>query len=120
MEYTLVPQTGRLDRHVRRSYVRMSEGDSRHRISYALEEALRLASLPGEEEGRIYCFRRLSVAGIPGEAIRGVWLDRIQHMLSVWAALAVHGTDPSASTANTIYFNSQEEALETLLRNALR
>ena len=120
MEFALAGQARRLDRHVRRSYLRIGEPTSRHRISYALEEALRLVNLPGEDEGRVYCFRRVSLAGISGNAVRGVWMERVQKALGAWSARAVHGTDPSAGTADAIYFNNQEEALEMLLRDALR
>jgi len=119
MKSTFAPQTGRLDRHVRRSFLRVSEGVSRHRIAYSLEEALRLAALPGEEEGRVYCFRRVSLSGIPAEANRRVWMEQVQQVLGTLAAQAVHAGDPSASAANAVYFNNIEEALETLLRNAV-
>ncbi len=114
------PQTGRLDRHVRRSYLRIGEDASRHRIAYTLEEALRLASLPGEEEGRIYCFRRVTLSGVPAGAMRRIWVDRVQQTLGALAAQAVHGSSPQAGGADAIYFNNLEEALETLLRNTLR
>lgn len=114
------PQAGRLDRHVRRSYLRIGEDTSRHRIAYTLEEALRLASLPGEEEGRIYCFRRVSLAGVPAEAMRRIWVEQVQQTLNAMAAQAVHGASPRAGAAEAVYFNNLEEALETLLRNFLR
>lgn len=120
MESTLAPQAGRLDRHVRRSVLRVGEGASRHRIAYSLEEALRLATLPGEEEGRIYCFRRISLTGIPAEASRRVWAEQVQQLLGTIAAQAVHASDPNAGSANAVYFNHLEEALETLLRKAVR
>jgi hypothetical protein len=120
LQSTLAPQTGRLDRHIRRSYLRVQEGVSRHRISYSLEEALRLAVLPGEEQGRIYCFRRVSLSGIPAEANRRVWMERVEHALIAHASQAVHASHPRASAANAIYFNNLEEALGTLLADALR
>jgi hypothetical protein len=120
MESTFERHTGRLDRHVRRSFLRIDEGVSRHRIAYSLEEALRLAVLPGEQEGRVYCFRRVSLAGIPGDANRRVWMEQVQQVLGALAAEAVHAGDPHASAANAVYFNNIEEALETLLRNAVR
>lgn len=119
MQPTLAPQTGRLDRHVRRSYLRLDEGVSRHRIAYSLEEALRLAVLPGEEEGRIYCFRRISLSGIPAEANRKVWMERVEHALTAFASQAVHASQPRASAADAVYFNNLEEALESLLSNAV-
>ncbi len=88
--------------------------------AYSLEEALRLATLPGEEEGRIYCFRRVSLSGIPVEANRRVWMEQVQQVLGASAIQAVHASDPGAGSANAVYFNNIEEALEILLRNALR
>jgi hypothetical protein len=120
MESTFAPQTGRLDRHVRRSVLRVGEGVSRHRIAYSLEEALRLVLLPGEEEGRIYCFRRVSLSGVSAEANRRVWMEQAQRVLGTLAAQAVHAGDPHAGSANAVYFNNIEEALETLLHNAVR
>ena len=120
MQSTFAPHTGRLDRHVRRSVLRVGEGVSRHRIAYSIEEALRLAALPGEEEGRIYCFRCVSFSGVPAEANRRVWTEQIQQVLGTLAAQAVHAGDPGAGAANAVYFNNHEEALETLLRNAVR
>lgn len=113
-------QTGRLDRHVRRSVLHVGEGVSRHRISWSLEEALRLAALPGEEEGRIYCFRRISFSGIPADANRRVWTEQVQQVLGAMATRAVHASQLGAHEANAVYFNNLEEALEMLLRGAVR
>jgi len=120
MQSTFAPLTGRLDRHVRRSVLRIGEGASRHRIAYSLEEALRLATLPGEEEGRVYCFRRVSLSGVPAEANRRVWMEQIQNALGALAVQSIHASDPRAAAADAVYFNNIEEALETLLRNAVR
>jgi hypothetical protein len=116
----MVPRTarqlGRLDRYVRKSCLRAPDGASRCRLSHSLEEALRLASLPGEEEGRIYCFRRVNVSGIPAGADRGVWLDKVQHALRALAGHAVHADEPHAGAVDAVYFNGEQEALETVLR----
>jgi hypothetical protein len=120
MESMIGPQIGRLDRHVRRSYLQIGESASRHRITYSLEEALRLANLPGEDEGRIYCFRRVSLSGIPAEANRRIWIEAMQQLLTAMAVQAIHGTHPSAGESNAVFFNNRAEALETMLRQALR
>ncbi len=119
MNYGAVVQLDRRDRHVGRSYLRIAEASSQHRVAYAVEEALRLADLPGEEEGRIHCFRRISLSGIPANTNRRVWIERLQQVLGVAAAQALHGTDPRARSANAVYFHNREEALETLLRRAV-
>jgi hypothetical protein len=113
-------QPVRLDRHVSRTRVRMTTGVSQHRIAWSLEEALRLAHLPGEEEGRVYCFRRVSLTGIPAEALRPIWMEKVQQSLAALARRSVHGAEPGAVAADAIYFNNLEEALETLLRKTLR
>lgn len=97
----------------------MSPGVSQHRVSYSLEEALRLARLPGEEEGRIYCFRRVSLTGIQAKATRSIWMGHVQQTLTALSRKSIHGSIPNASAADAIYFNSLEEALEMLLHRAL-
>jgi hypothetical protein len=119
MESRTSPQLDRLDRHVRRTYLRVADEKSRYRATRCLEEALRLANFPDEEEGRIYCFRRVSLSGIPAQSNRKIWTDSVQKVLDSLAAQAVHGTDPRACVANTIFFHNNQEALETLLRRAL-
>ena len=79
-----------------------------------------LASLPGEEEGRVYCFRRVSLAGIPVDANRRVWGERVESLLAFMAAQAVHASSANAGASDGVYFNHIEEALESLLSSALR
>jgi hypothetical protein len=110
----------RLDRHVWRSFVRMSAGTSRYRATCALEEALRLSDLPGEREGRVYYFRRVSLGAIPAQASRLTWMERVQQTLGELAATAVHGSDPRAAAGNAVFFDNQEQALEAVLRRSLR
>jgi hypothetical protein len=120
MHSLLTVQTGRLDRHVRRSYLHLGAETSRHRVAFSLEEALRLISMPGEEEGRIYCFRRMSLNGVEAEADRRVWIHVVGRVMEELAAQAKHGSHPFAGSGNAVYFHSREEALEALLHVALR
>jgi hypothetical protein len=119
MDLHAAPALGRKDRHVRRSYVRIGAQVSRHRVAYALEEALRLVDLPGEDEGRVYHFRRLSVHSIPADASRTVWIDELQKSLSTLAQRAVHGASPLSYTSDAVYFDNEDEALEAILQAAL-
>jgi hypothetical protein len=116
----LTTQSGRLDRHVRKSYLRLGPETSRHRIAFSIEEALRLCTLPGEEEGRVYCFRRVSLGGMEADANRRVWIHAMGILMDEMATQALHGSHPFAGASNAIYFNSREEALESLLRKALQ
>jgi hypothetical protein len=120
MDTAAAPRLDRLDRHVWRSFVRMGAGTSRYRATCALEEALRLADLPGEREGRVYYFRRVSLGAIASQAGRQIWMDRVQRTLGELAATAVHGSDPRAVASNAVYFDNREQALEALLRRSLR
>jgi hypothetical protein len=80
---------------------------------------MRLASLPGENEGRSYYFRRLRVTGLPASGLRDVWLDKFQRALNDSAAQAVHAVDPRAAFAPSVFFRSEEEAREILLHRIL-
>jgi hypothetical protein len=117
---TSTRQLDRLDRNVLHSHVRLGEGVSRYRVESSLEEALRMAELPGEREGRVYFFRRVALNGVTGETNRRVWMERMQQALGSLAAGAVHGSDERAARSNGVYFDSREQALETVLREAIR
>jgi len=120
MESLRLPQLDRSDRHVRRSHVRISDSTARHQVAHRLERALRLISLSGESEGRVYFFRRVSLSGISANGPSKVWVDRLESTLGSLAEQAVHGSDPRAGSADAVYFHNYQEALELLLRQALR
>ena len=120
MDVRTVPQPrDRYDRHVRRTRMCISAGAPRHRLAFAVEEALRLASLPGEDEGRHYYFRHLRVTGLPMSGDRARWLEIFQRALIEQAAQAVHGSDARAAAAPAVFFRGEVEALEILLRRIL-
>jgi hypothetical protein len=106
----------RSSRHVRRARLCAAPDTPPRRLAARLEEALRLASLPGENEGRAYFFQHLRVSGLPADGDRRAWLSQFQGALEEEAAAAVHGADSRASSAPAIYFRSREEGLEILLR----
>lgn len=107
------------DRNVRRALVVAAADAPRHRLAFSVEESLRLASLPGEDEGRCYFFRRLRIGGLPPDGDRAVWLDRFQRTINTEASRAVHGADPRAAFASVVFFRNQLEALEILLHRIL-
>ena len=106
-------------RHVRRTRLCVHPGAPRHRLVSTIEEALRLAALPGENEGRTYYFRRLRLAGLPADGDRRAWLDAFQCALTKEASAAIHGTDPRADLAPAVFFRSRQEALEILLHRVV-
>ncbi|HXO17178.1 MAG TPA: hypothetical protein VN909_03330, partial [Candidatus Dormibacteraeota bacterium] len=99
---------------------RLTDRSARPRVEFALSEALRLVSLPGEEQGRVYYFRRVRVTGVPADGNRAIWLMRLQQALTESAQGATHGGDRRSRGSNVVFFDSREEALETLLGRALR
>ncbi len=106
-------------RHVRRARLSLSTGAPRNRLVASMEEALRLASLPGENEGRAYYFRRLRVTGLPPDGDRRTWLEAFQRALTEQASQAVHGNDSRADVATAVFFRSKLEALEILLHRVV-
>lgn len=108
-------QLERGDRSVRRLHMRLPAGESRTRVSFALEEALRLTVLPGEEQGRAYYFRRVALQGLPPTAPRSLWLNTCQQSLRSMAERAIHGRDARAARADAVFFHTQQEALEWFL-----
>jgi hypothetical protein len=120
MDVRTVSQTrDRYDRYVRRTRLCISAGAPPHRLAFAVEEALRLASLPGEDEGRYYYFRHLQVTGLPMSGDRARWLEIFQRALIQQASQAVHGSDARAAEAPSVFFRGEVEALEILLRRIL-
>ncbi len=109
----------RYHRHVRSARLCVAPQAPVHRLAFLIEEALRLASLPGENEGRSYYFRHLGVAGLPQDGERGQWLERFERALVREAQQATHGADPRAAFSNAVFFRGEPEALEILLRRLL-
>jgi hypothetical protein len=111
---------GRNDRHVRHARLCIDAGAPRHKLAFNIEEALRLCSLPGENEGRVYFFRRLFIGGLPEDGDRRAWLEVFQRALLEPAGRAVHGMDGAAPAANAVFFLNEQQACESLLVLILR
>jgi hypothetical protein len=103
------------DRSVERLHLRLPAGESQSRVSFVLEEALRLTVLPGEEQGRTYYFRRVAFQNLPLAAPRSLWMDTCQKSLGTLAERAIHGRDARAAEADSVFFLTQQEALEWFL-----
>jgi hypothetical protein len=116
----LQPRLQRGDRSVQRVRMRLPEGVPQFRVSFAVEESLRLATLPGEDEGRTYYFRRVSLPALPSAAPRSRWIEAFQSALHEIADRAINGRDPRALGADAVYFHSQQDALESFLALLLR
>jgi hypothetical protein len=108
-------ELGRNDRYVRRGRLSLSEDAPPRKLAMVAEESLRLCSLPGEDQGRVYYIRRLHVRELPEDGDRRAWLNAFQAALLQSASEAVHGSDPRAGATDAVFFRSQQEACETLL-----
>ncbi|MGB8908520.1 MAG: hypothetical protein WCC84_07195 [Candidatus Cybelea sp.] len=97
----------------------MKDRATHHRVTFSLSEALRLTNLPGEDQGRVYYFRRVLLGGVPADGNRNVWLARMRQVLMELAGAAVHGAGARAGEAEAIFFYNHEEGLEALLRRVL-
>src|SRR5580658_210804 len=105
-------QLGRTGRYVRKSRLSVGPSAPVHRLAFIAEESLRLCSLPGEREGRVYYFRRLHVRGLPEDGDRRCWFDAFQRALEAQAAQAIHGSSPLASRADAVFFRNELEACD--------
>jgi hypothetical protein len=114
------PLGARNDRNVRNCRLLVGPAAPIHKLTFTLEEALRLCSLPGENEGRVYYFRRVQVAGLPENGDRNLWFDAFQNALLACARNAVDGRLIDAARAEAVYFRSQQEACESLLDRIIR
>ena len=108
-------QLGRADRYVRRARLSLGAEAPRHKLTFMLEESLRLCSLPGEQEGRAYYFRYLRVEELPENGDREVWLSSFQQAVAKQAARAVPALLPGASASDAVYFLSEQDACEAFL-----
>jgi hypothetical protein len=108
-------QLERTDRYVLKARLSLRADAPQRKLAFMTEEALRLSSLPGEQEGLIYFFRRLHIGELPESGDRDSWLRCFQRALQEQAALAVHGSHAEAAGSDAVYFRSQQKACEALL-----
>ena len=109
----------RYDRRVRRARLSLPAHAPACHLAFTIEEALRLTSLPGENEGRCYYFRHLRVRGLPANGERQSWLTSFQSALEYQARRAVHGGAPRAAASDAVYFCGEHEALGILFHRVL-
>ncbi len=114
------PQLARDDRYVRHCRLRGCGQMSREQMAFLLEDALRLASLPGENEGRVYFFRKVSVRNLSARASRQAWTNAVGLALLDLAARAIHVSDDRAHSAEAVFFYNYQEALQLLLARILQ
>jgi hypothetical protein len=98
----------------------VSDPTESRRFAGIIEEALRLASLPGESEGRHYHFRYIRLGRIYRHESPSLIALRLGNEFLRLAAQAVHVEDPRAPDADAVYFQSPIEPLRLALRRLVR
>jgi len=90
------------------------------RTQSLVEEALRLTTLPGEDQGRVYVFRRLVFPSLNLRTDSRQWIGRCSaHLLSI-THQAVHAVDSQASAAPVVYFHTPQEPWRLFVTRLLR
>jgi hypothetical protein len=106
-----------MERSARRVHllrVRTSEPALSSRIQSWLEEALRLTTLPGEDQGRVYFFRRLRLPPLHALLPALEWIARCSEQLLAISRCAVHVTDAQSSHADAVYSRDANEPFRLL------
>ncbi|MEP7306038.1 MAG: hypothetical protein ABJA98_11020 [Acidobacteriota bacterium] len=106
-------------RHVRRLRVRTSDAAARLTVQTMLEEALRLTTLPGEDQGRVYCFRRLQLSTVDLRAGSEEWIDSCSSHLRSMGASAIPASAPAAAHADAVFFSDVQEPWRRLVARLL-
>ena len=108
------------DRRIRKLRLKVDHSSRVHRGSSLIEEALRLATVPGENQGRSYHFRYLNLGAIrPAENIIQV-TARLEMEFQRLVSQAVHVEDPQAETSVAVYFRSPLEPMRYVLARMAR
>lgn len=108
------------DRRIRKLRLKVDNSSRVHRGSSLIEEALRLATVPGENQGRSYHFRYLNLGAIrPAENIIQV-TARLETEFQRLVSQAVHVEDPQAETSVAVYFRSPLEPARYVLARIAR
>src|SRR3954469_26070903 len=107
-------------RHIARLRLRAPDGCERPRAQMLVEEVLRLTTLPGEDQGRIYCIRRLRLPPLdPADAAPG-WQRRCATHLLTIADQAVRAVDAGSERADTVFFADAHEPYREAVNRLLR
>ncbi|MDH5666839.1 MAG: hypothetical protein OEY86_02360, partial [Nitrospira sp.] len=85
-----------------------------------LEDALRTASMPGIEQGRLLLIRSVSLGLIYADKSAAVVARQLERQIADLARDAVHGRDPRAASAQAVYFHDRLDAVIVLIQQLAR
>src|SRR4051794_9359463 len=97
-------------RRVARLRLRASDRRERPRAQMLIEEVLRLTTLPAEDQGRVYCIRRLQFPPLDEGGAQPEWTARCATHLLTIANQAVRAIDAGSAHANVVFFADVHEA----------
>ena len=101
-------------RRVRMLRLAAADAGAANRGAFLIEDALRTASLPGGDGGRLLLIRRLALGHIrPGQSAASVALAIEQGVWRLGGTL-IHGADPAAVDSSVVYFRDRAEAATEL------
>jgi hypothetical protein len=103
-------------RHVRRLHVRAAADEDASRAATLLSDALRTATLPGADEGRLVIIRRLDLGRISASVPATTLALQIERVTSELLSHAVIYSDRAAETAAAVTFPSRSAAMVALAR----
>jgi hypothetical protein len=106
-------------RRVRSLHLRAPSAALARRAAPLVEDALRTASIPDADGGRVYVVRKLSLPAVRTAAPATIIARAIEQRLSSLRACAVHASDPRAAHADVVYFDDAADASMRLLRALL-
>ena len=119
--YPVQPSMDRGARTVGRLRLRTGDTTVGPRVRTLVEEALRLTTLPGEDQGRIYFFRRLRLPAIGVRDLSSTaWIGRCSAHLLALGSQAAHAADPRAASADAVFFNSIQEFIQQSQTSSIR
>lgn len=101
-------------RRVARLQVRTPDTTVRARVQMLVEQALRLTTLPGEDQGRIYVFRRVRLPALGLHDAPSLWIGRCSQHLMAMSRSAARACDPGAPSADAVFFDSVHQPWTSL------
>jgi hypothetical protein len=81
-----------------------------------VEDALRTASIPDADGGRVYVIRRLLLPPVRATASANALALALERRLASLRSGAVHASDPRAASADVVYFDDDADVQASLIR----
>jgi hypothetical protein len=112
-------EMGNTARCVHRLRLGLSDPEYRWEGLQVLEESLRLMSLPGENAGRVYYFRRTKLSALVRRTGSVVYAYKVERRCRAMAEHALHFSAPGAGHADVVYARSPVEPWIALAQHFL-